>query len=272
MTNDPKPRHPEPSVGAGVAPTSHVLHDAAAALSLRHATTWVLLALSAGAVNAGALLACQRFVTHVTGTATRIGVDAGAPLLMLEYLLVLGCFIGGAMASVLALQARTLQGKRPLHAVPLLSVATILVGVGIVGHLGAFGPVGSSIEQTSDFALLCVLAFAMGLMNASVASSTALAVRTTHMTGPASDFGVQLALAWVTSGEERRSALRIAALRGGKVVAFILGGALMVPMMAMVGYLGFVLPAGLVVFATLRSFLPATSDLTLRPVALTAAR
>jgi len=37
---------------------------------------------------------------------------------------------------------------------------------------------------------MALLAFAMGLMNATVATTTSLAVRTSHMTGPASDFGV----------------------------------------------------------------------------------
>jgi uncharacterized membrane protein YoaK (UPF0700 family) len=235
---------------------STVLHSSAEVLSPRHAASWMLLTLAAGAVNAGALVACDRFVTHVTGTVTRIGADFGAWVLMLDYVLVLVAFLLGAMASVLAIQARVRRGQRPLHAVPLLVVAGVLVAVGVLGRLGVFGPVGGTIEEASDFALLCVLAFAMGLMNATVSTSTALAVRTTHMTGPATDFGVHLATAWISRGAERTHALRSAALRGGKIACFGLGAGLMLPVVGALGHLAFVAPAVLVLVATARSFLP----------------
>lgn len=240
--------------GAVGEPVSPLLHRAPDVLSLRHGPSWMLLALAAGAVNAGAFVACERFVSHMTGVVSRIGLDRGAWALLLEYTLVLVSFIAGAMASVLAIQARAIRGKRPLHAFPLFMVAIILAAVGFAGHLGAFGSIGEPVEEVTDFAFLCVLAFAMGLMNASVATSTALSVRTTHMTGPATDFGVHIATAWLTTGEERKSALRLAALRGGKVVSFCLGAVLMVPAMRAFGYLAFAAPAGLVLVATVRSF------------------
>lgn len=235
---------------------SPVLHSQTDVLSRRHAPSWALLALAAGSVNAGALLACERFVTHVTGTVTRVGVDIHDWVLMVDYALVLVAFLVGAMASVLPIQARALRGRTPMHALPLVVVAGVLVAVAVVGHLGVFGPIGGELEQAADFALLCVLAFAMGLMNASVSTSTALAVRTTHMTGPATDFGVHLATAWVTVGEARAQALRGAALRGGKIISFCLGAAVMVPTMAVLGHLAFAMPAVFVLVATARSFVP----------------
>lgn len=249
---------------------SPILHSASDVLSLRHGPSWMVLAFAAGAVNAGAFLACERFVSHVTGIVSRIGLDAGAWELLLEYGLVLGSFILGAMMSVLAIQGRAFQGKRPHYAFPLIAVATVLAAISFAGHLGVFGHINGQVEETTDFAFLCILAFAMGLMNASVASSTALAVRTTHMTGPATDFGVQLAIAWLTTGEARKTALQIAALRGGKVVFFSLGAVLMVPTMRGLGYLAFVVPAVLVLLATLRSFLP-RGDGDVRQTVLTAA-
>jgi uncharacterized membrane protein YoaK (UPF0700 family) len=189
-----------------------VLHSTAAVLSARHAPSMLLLALAAGAVNAGAFAACERFVTHVTGTVTQIGLDVGEWVLMLEYTAVLIGFILGAMASVVAIQGRALTGKRPLHAVPLVATAIVLIAIGLAGSAGAFGPIGGQIEEVADFALLFCLAFAMGLMNASVASSTAVAVRTTHMTGPATDFGVSLAVAWFSRGEKRCVDLKMSGL------------------------------------------------------------
>ncbi|MBC7171185.1 MAG: DUF1275 domain-containing protein, partial [Polyangiaceae bacterium] len=222
--------------------------------------SYLLLAFGAGAVNAGAFLACERFITHVTGTVTRIGLDVRMPLLMLEYTLVLLAFVVGAMSSVLAHKARTLRGAPPRHASPLVVVAAVLGATAVAGHLGAFGPLGGTVEEPIDFAFLSVIAFAMGLMNASVATSTALAVRTTHMTGPVSDFAVSLATAWLTVGDERKGALRVAALRGGKVVAFAVGAASMVPAVGALGYLAFGIPAVCVLFAALRSFVTRPVD------------
>lgn len=255
---------------AGDEPLSPLLHRAPAVLSLRHAPSWMLLTLAAGAVNAGAFMVCERFVSHVTGVVSRIGIDGGAWALVMEYMLVLLCFIGGAMTSVLAIQARVLRKKRPLHALPLFVVAAILAAVGFAGHMDAFGPMGGPVEEVTDFAFLCVLAFAMGLMNASVASSTALSVRTTHMTGPATDFGVHLATAWLTTGEERKSALQLAALRGGTVVSFCMGAVLMVPTIQRLGFLAFAVPSVLVLVATIRSFTP-RRDADVRNTALSTA-
>lgn len=238
---------------------SAVLHDPTSVFSLRHAPSWMLLAFGAGSVNAAAFLACQRYVTHVTGTATRLGLDAGQWVLMIDYFIVLACFVLGAMTSVLALDGRVHRGKPPLHAVPLLAVAGLLTLVAALGALGFFGPFGATVEQPSDFALLSMLGFAMGLQNATVATSTGLAVRTTHMTGPASDLGVHLGTLFFATGEARQAALRGAALRAGKLASFILGGVAALYLARASGYLAFLLPVATVLVATASSFVPAPS-------------
>src|SRR5262249_35454977 len=148
-----------------------------------------------------------------------------------EYAAVLLSFIAGASASVITIQARARRGKKPSWVTPLVLVALILVGVAFTGEAGVFGRFG--VTHTADpppFILLSLLAFAMGLQNAAVATTTGLAVRTTHLTGPATDLGVHLGTALLATGAERREALRGAALRGGKAVAFILGASLSVPL------------------------------------------
>lgn len=233
------------------------LHPTHAVFSLRHAPSWVLLAFAAGSVNAGAFLACHRFVTHVTGTVTRIGIDAGAWWLVLDYAIVLLCFIAGAFASVLFLDGRRHNGKQALWAAPLVAVSAILVSVAVLGSFGVFGDFGGSVEGARDFLLLSVLAFAMGLQNASVASTTGNAVRTTHMTGPASDLGVSLATAYFAAGDSRLNALKAAMVRGGKIAGFVLGAAAMVPLANRYGYLAFLVPSAIIVVSTALSFSPA---------------
>jgi len=215
-----------------------------------------MLAFAAGAVNVGALLACQRFVTHVTGSATQIGVHFARGWLLLDYTIVILCFIAGAMGAALFIDGRANRGKRPWYSLPLVLDVLVLCGVAVAGHLGAFGEFGGSVEHLSDFVLLSVLGFAMGMQNAAVATSTGMAVRTTHLTGPATDLGVSVATALTAANDADRSwAWRGAALRGSKILSFTLGGAAMAPLCLRLGYLAFLVPAGLVCVATVVSFL-----------------
>ena len=96
----------------------------------------MLLSMSAGSVNAGAYLACQRFVSHVTGTVTLIGVDFGSWSAISEYLLVLLCFVIGAATAVFLL---ALAPPSQYPARPLRLVAFLIALVGVLGFLGAFG-------------------------------------------------------------------------------------------------------------------------------------
>lgn len=233
------------------------LHQLRSILSFRHAPSWVLLTMAAGAVNAGAFLACRRFVTHVTGTVTLLGMDADNWHLMLDYAVVLACFIAGAMTSVLLIDGRHHRGLRPLYELALGVVAALLALVSALGAVGAFGPFGGAVESLPDFALLSILGFAMGLQNAAVATSTGAVVRTTHLTGPATDLGVHLATSFFTEGERRAQALRQALLRVGKIAGFALGAGLMAPAAHRFGYLAFLLPTAFVVGATALSFMPA---------------
>jgi uncharacterized membrane protein YoaK (UPF0700 family) len=221
----------------------------------------MMLAFAAGAVNGTAFLACRRFVTHVTGTVSRIGLDVGVSwTLVVDYLIVLVCFIAGAAASVIAIDGRRHRGKRALWAAPLTIVATILACIAVAGHLGLFGSFGGTVEQPIDFFLLSILAFAMGLQNAAVAATTGLAVRTTHMTGPATDLGIHLGTAYYAHGEARRSALRGVVLRGGKIVSFALGGVAAFALARPFGFLAFIMPACAVLFATALSFVDTASE------------
>jgi uncharacterized membrane protein YoaK (UPF0700 family) len=232
------------------------LHSPATVFSLRHAPSWLLLAFSAGAVNAIAYLACSRFVTHVTGTVTNIGMDATSVRLALDYAAVLACFVAGAMSSAVLIDARHHQGKSPLYPVPLVAVALVLAAVGAAGLLGAFGTFGGSVEGPRDFAFLSIVAFAMGLQNAAVATSTGMLVRTTHMTGPATDLGVHLATAYYAAGSQRATALRHAGLRFGKIAAFVSGAAAGAALARTFHYGSFFVPAAVVGLATLLSFVP----------------
>lgn len=234
------------------------LHTPQTIYAPRHIPSWLALSCAAGAVNGFAFLSCEEFVSHITGTSTRIGLEWEWHHFSLagEYTLVLTSFIVGAIASVIWIQARAMRGKRPRWATPLRAVALILACAAIAGHSGFFGPFGGQLSGEPPFVLLSVLAFAMGLQNAAVASTTGLAVRTTHLTGPATDLGIHLGTAIFAGGKERREAFKGAGLRIGKILAFIVGAGLALPLASRFGYLCLLAPATLVSFAAALSFLP----------------
>jgi uncharacterized membrane protein YoaK (UPF0700 family) len=201
-------------------------------------------------VNALTLLACQRFVTHVTGTLTQIGADYARPLLLLDYLMVTLSFILGALLSYRLIDGRRVRGKEPWPTVPLFLVSGALALVAALGLAGVFGPFGQTVETSGDFLLLALLAFSMGLQNASVATTTGMIVRTTHMTGPLTDFAVALG-AWMSPAPPamREAARESARLRGMKILAFVVGCACAAVVGPRLQYAAYAVPAALVAAA-----------------------
>lgn len=235
------------------------LHTPETIYSPRHVPSWIMLAASAGAVNGFAFVMCKQFVTHLSGTFTELGLQSWRPELVFDSAAIILSFILGAVASVVVLYARAGAGDRPRWATPLVSVTLLLIACAVAGRAGLFGPVGGTPDGAEPpVLLLSLLSFAMGAQNAAVAATTGLAVRTTHVTGPATDLGIHLATAIFASGKERRNALRGALLRGGKILAFGVGAGLSVPLTATLDYLALLVPASGIAFATVLSFNVAT--------------
>jgi uncharacterized membrane protein YoaK (UPF0700 family) len=237
------------------------LYQPESIFSARHVPSWLMFAFSAGAVNASALYACHTFVTHVTGTVTQLGVEIGHLRVMLDFSLVLLCFIGGAVCSGLCINRRVYRGLRPYYALPLWLAIGVVTFTGVAGHYGLLGRFGGDVDRPVDFVLLSILSFAMGMQNAAVATSTGLLVRTTHLTGPATDLGLHIVeLISVKDAAAYHRAKCHAALRAGKIVAFAGGAALAVPLAARLGFLVFLLPATVLLIATVLSFWPPPAD------------
>lgn len=218
--------------------------EASAVHDRRMLSVWLAATFSAGMVNATTLAACRRYVTHVTGTLTLIGSDYSRITLLLDYVLVAFAFVVGAMLSFRLIDGRRVNNQDPWPTAPLFMVAGCLVLVALLGASDAFGPFGQTVETTGDFVLLGILAFAMGLQNASVATTTGMIVRTTHMTGPLTDFSVALS-AYLSNAPEavRETARESAVLRGSKILAFVMGCAFAALISPLTGYTTYLVPA-----------------------------
>jgi uncharacterized membrane protein YoaK (UPF0700 family) len=105
------------------------------------------------------------------------------------------------------------------------------------------------------------LSFASGLQSAAVATSTGLLVRITHLTGPATDLGIHVVELFYPEGAARRAERRHALLRAGTIAAFATGAAAGVTLSHAAGFLGILVPAALVLIATLLSFVPRSDGL-----------
>jgi len=158
--------------------------------SSRLARTVVVLALAcvAGMVNATGFFAVGTYTSHVTGHASMVGdelargnVEAAA-----HYLMLVLFFVAGAFLATLFVESARRFG-RARYVAALLVEALILT---------AFTLVSALVEDKSETVwrvLTAMLSISMGLQNALVTRISGAVVRTTHLTGVATDIGIELA-------------------------------------------------------------------------------
>ena len=147
-----------------------------------------ILAFVAGAINAGGFLAVQRYTSHITGIVSAIADDlvGGSLALALAGLMSLLAFIAGAVTTTLLINWARRQELRSSYALALLLEAALLLVFGLVGaNLTSF----AALLVPTAVLLLC---FIMGLQNAIITKISNAEIRTTHMTGVATDLGIEL--------------------------------------------------------------------------------
>ena len=196
-------------------------------LKKRFIGLWSLLAFQAGFINSIGFLACQRFVSHVTGFGTQVGMTAGEGkyLLALEMLSAPAAFVFGAWFNGWLTVARQSRGLVPRYDWITLLMPVALALLLIAGEQGAFGKFGEPLILARDFVFLSSLSFLCGMQNACFATLTKGQIRTTHLTGISTDFGTDLAL--TLNGklpkDERREARKRNFMRASTFLGFSVG-------------------------------------------------
>ena len=150
----------------------------------QNVTLAILLAWVAGAINAAGFFVLGTHTSHITGQAAAVGeaIASGRGVVAVEAGKLLIVFILGA-ATAAALLDITSGRKRGRYTLPLLLEALVL---GSVAIWAAHRPEVPAAGMTQ------ALCFAMGLQNALVTRISGAVIRTTHLTGVLTDFGMEL--------------------------------------------------------------------------------
>ena len=207
---------------------------------------WMTLAFQGGLLNIGGLLACQSFVSHVTGFATLFGLelnqgDFTAASAMLAVPLF---FLIGAMISGFLIDLRIKLHKKPGYYIVFGVMFLLLLLVVIGGFNGLFGEFGEPLQTKRDYTLLALLCLVCGVQNGLITVVSKSVVRTTHLTGITTDLGIGLVRV-LNSGklfgkiedEGRANLMRI-----GIITFFILGSVVGVRLFQEFAYRGFLFP------------------------------
>ncbi len=162
----------------------------------RFIALWSVLAFQAGFINSIGFLACQRFVSHVTGFGTQVGIALGVQnfWLAIEVASAPLSFLLGALTCGLLSIARRARGLAPRYNIATATIPLLLFVLLIGGNLNLFGTFGQPMVFEEDFIFLSILSFMCGMQNAIFATLTGGQIRTTHLTGIITDFGTDLAL------------------------------------------------------------------------------
>ncbi len=183
-----------------------------------------MLSSIAGALNAVGFLVAGSFTANMTGNVSAFAnhLAEGAWVLALSFAGLLVAFISGAALAALAIQTGERWRLKSVYALAITAEAALLL---LVGAVFAIWP------QTQETLLVIILSFVMGLQNAVTTMISRARVRTTHVSGMATDVGIELAA--LAGGETARNAalpqlrlhsLTLAAFAAGGVVGALLFG------------------------------------------------
>lgn len=222
----------------------------------------LLLAFNAGAVNAGGFLVVHIYTSHLTGVVSQLADNLvlGNTALVLGALGALLAFVFGAATTAVLVNWARHRKLRSSYALPLLLEAALMLVFGLLGAVTLSWSTPFTVPLT-----VLLLAFIMGLQNATVTKMSSAQIRTTHMTGVITDLGMELgrALYWNrhSSPPDRHIHANKARLKlfSGLLGMFLLGG---ISGAAGFKHLGFIFVVPLAIVLCVLSLPPLWADRT----------
>ncbi len=178
-----------------------------------------ILAFVAGGINSVGFLAYGYFSANMTGNVSLVSellsdwkLRAAAAFFTIVLM-----FITGAFLASLFIQMGKRHRLKTVYALTMGFEGAILMLVGIY--------VSVLPDTVNGFTIVSLLALSMGIQNAASTRISGARVRTTHVSGLATDIGVGLALLWGAKGDVQREeiATRLR-LHAATILAFAVGG------------------------------------------------
>lgn len=145
-----------------------------------------LLAFIAGSLNAAGFHAAGFFSANMTGNVSALSdhLALGHAGLAMLFSGIIAAYIVGAFASALIIELGRRRSDRPVYAISIAVEGILLIPLALLD----LSPLHSGTV------LICALSFLMGLQNAATTRISNARVRTTHVSGVATDAGIALAL------------------------------------------------------------------------------
>ncbi|WP_339761275.1 YoaK family protein [uncultured Sulfitobacter sp.] len=197
-----------------------------------------LLSSVAGALNAVGFLIAGSFTANMTGNISAFAdtLANGAVFVALSFAGLVVAFICGAGVAALAIQTGERRKIRSIYALAIAAEAVILM---LLSAMLVLAPLG--MHETF---LVVVLSFVMGLQNAVTTMISRARVRTTHVSGMATDIGIELA-ALVGDDASRQDARPKLSLHSLTLACFAMGGVCGAVLFGFVGYWMFAIAAAI---------------------------
>lgn len=159
---------------------------------------WLISAFKAGFINSAGFLIAGKFVSHITGFGTQVGLAVGHDdyFFGAELLLIPIFFIGGGVITSLILDREYEKNQHPPYHL-VQGLVTVLIG--LVIYIGGTKMANGFVRFDSDlrydfgeFAIISLLCLICGLKNSLVTWTSYGKIRVTHLTGVATDLGLNL--------------------------------------------------------------------------------
>ncbi|WP_069299081.1 YoaK family protein [Neptunicoccus sediminis] len=195
-----------------------------------------LLSSIAGALNAVGFLIAGTFTANMTGNISAFADNfaGGAVVMSLSFLGLVAAFIFGANIAALVIRAGKKRNLQSIYALAITVEAFILLLLGTVLLL--------SFASPNETILVIILSFIMGLQNAVTTMISRARVRTTHVSGMATDIGIEL-VAIADEAKLRQDAMPNLKLHSLTLASFTIGGVCGAVLFQLVGSWLFVIAA-----------------------------
>ncbi len=147
----------------------------------------MILIFVAGAVDAGGFLLLGQFTAHMSGNASSMAdhLHSGAWLVVLAGVAAFLPFLAGAAVAAMLIGGRLRNGGKSPFVPALLLESLMLLAFAVLYPLIRSAGFGTDLA-------IAILSFAMGLQNATSTSLSVTRMRTTQVTGIATDLGLEL--------------------------------------------------------------------------------